>query len=132
MLYSKYLEWAPSNCTAWCRFAELERSMEESDRARALYELAIAQPQLDVPEVLWKVSHNKEKLPGPTEECSVNEEGQDPNGATFPWRSWPVKQCSCACTATMHMNLLGLKTSVNANGSPVGNSSNGKRTASQI
>ncbi|KAK9845191.1 hypothetical protein WJX84_006146 [Apatococcus fuscideae] len=54
MLYSRYLEWSPSTCTAWCRFAELERSLGESQRARQLYELAIQQPQLDVPEVLWK------------------------------------------------------------------------------
>jgi hypothetical protein len=37
------------------RFAELERSLGEADRARAVYELAIAQPVLDMPEVLWKV-----------------------------------------------------------------------------
>ena len=55
MLYSRYLEWSPSTCTAWCRFAELERSLGESQRARQLYELASQQPQLDVPEVLWKV-----------------------------------------------------------------------------
>ena len=38
-----------------CRYAELERSLGESDRARAIYELAIGQPVLDMPEVLWKV-----------------------------------------------------------------------------
>lgn len=55
-LYGKYLEWAPENCAAWCKFAELERSLAESERARAIYELAIAQPVLDMPELLWKVS----------------------------------------------------------------------------
>jgi crooked neck len=54
-LYAKYLEWSPENCTAWCKFAELERSLAESERARAIYELAIAQPVLDMPELLWKV-----------------------------------------------------------------------------
>ena len=29
--------------------------MAAQDRARAIYELAIAQPVLDMPEVLWKV-----------------------------------------------------------------------------
>lgn len=38
-----------------CRFAELERSLGEAERARAIYELAIAQPVLDMPEAIWKV-----------------------------------------------------------------------------
>eukprot|EP00899_Mesostigma_viride_P028523 jgi/Mesvir1/8856/Mv02752-RA.1 len=53
-LYEKYLEWAPSNCYAWSKFLELERSLGESDRGRAIFELAISQPVLDMPEVLWK------------------------------------------------------------------------------
>ncbi|GMH39793.1 hypothetical protein BSKO_07691 [Bryopsis sp. KO-2023] len=53
-LYGKYLEWNPANCSAWCRFAELERSLEEFDRARCIYELAISQAVLDMPELLWK------------------------------------------------------------------------------
>ena len=54
-LYQKFLEWAPANCAAWCKFADLERSLGELDRARSIFELAIAQPVLDMPEVLWKV-----------------------------------------------------------------------------
>ena len=54
-LYERYLAWNPANCQAWCRFADLERSLAETDRARALFELAIQQPLLDMPEVLWKV-----------------------------------------------------------------------------
>lgn len=42
-------------CDPHPRFADLERSLGESERARAVYELAIAQPVLDMPEVLWKV-----------------------------------------------------------------------------
>ncbi|EEF51314.1 crooked neck-like protein 1 [Ricinus communis] len=53
-LYEKYLEWAPENCYAWSKYAELERSLAETDRARAIFELAIAQPALDMPELLWK------------------------------------------------------------------------------
>lgn len=37
------------------RFADLERSLGEAERARAVYELAITQPVLDMPEILWKV-----------------------------------------------------------------------------
>ena len=54
-LYERYLEWAPDNCTAWGKFAELEKSLGEAQRCRAIFELAIAQPVLDMPEVLWKV-----------------------------------------------------------------------------
>eukprot|EP00891_Asterochloris_glomerata_P001402 jgi/Astpho2/1402/fgenesh1_pm.00025_%23_10_t len=53
-LYERYLAWNPANCQAWCRFADLERSLAETDRTRALFELAIQQPLLDMPEVLWK------------------------------------------------------------------------------
>ncbi|KAF9957820.1 NineTeen Complex (NTC) component [Modicella reniformis] len=53
-LYTKYLEWSPSNCAAWIKFAELENELQDTDRARAIFELAIAQPELDMPELLWK------------------------------------------------------------------------------
>jgi crooked neck len=54
MLYSKYLEYMPHNCYAWSKYAELESMVGESERCRAIYELAIGQPVLDMPEVLWK------------------------------------------------------------------------------
>lgn len=54
-LYQKYLQWAPANCRAWCKYAEVEQSLGELARVRAIYELAIEQPVLDMPEVLWKV-----------------------------------------------------------------------------
>lgn len=54
MLYEKYLEFSPATCTAWAKFAELERTLGEAERARAIYELAISQPLLDMPELLWK------------------------------------------------------------------------------
>lgn len=36
---------------AWNDFASLEKGVGESERARAIFELAIAQPALDMPEV---------------------------------------------------------------------------------
>jgi crooked neck len=48
------LEFDPAHCTAWIRFAELERSLGDDDRARAIFELAVSQPALDMPELLWK------------------------------------------------------------------------------
>jgi crooked neck len=53
-LYEKHLEWAPENCAAWVRFARLEGSLGEHERARAIFRLATGQQVLDMPEVLWK------------------------------------------------------------------------------
>ncbi|KAG9132889.1 hypothetical protein Leryth_014832 [Lithospermum erythrorhizon] len=53
-LYEKYLEWSPENCYAWSS-DELEKiAYFETERARAIFELAIDQPALDMPELLWK------------------------------------------------------------------------------
>jgi crooked neck len=40
------------NCAAWIKFAELESAVEDYDRTRAIFELAISQPTLDMPEIL--------------------------------------------------------------------------------
>ena len=53
-LFEKQLEWDASNSEAWIQFAELERGLEDLDRARAIYELGIQQPSLDMPELVWK------------------------------------------------------------------------------
>lgn len=36
------------------QFAELEMLLGDVDRSRAIYELAVSQPRLDMPELLWK------------------------------------------------------------------------------
>lgn len=36
------------------QFSEMETILGDIDRARAIFELAINQPKLDMPEVLWK------------------------------------------------------------------------------
>ena len=51
---SKYLEAFPSDCGAWAEFAALEGWVGETERSRAVFELAIRQPVLDMPETLWK------------------------------------------------------------------------------
>jgi crooked neck len=53
-LYEKFLEWNPTNCTAWMKYAEFERMIDDIDRARGIYEIAVQQNMLDMPEVLWK------------------------------------------------------------------------------
>lgn len=53
-LYEKQIEFNPSNCQAWIKFAELERGLDDLERARAIFELAVGQQELDMPELLWK------------------------------------------------------------------------------
>lgn len=53
-LFEKQLEWNPSHSQAWINFAELERSLDDLERARAIFELGIDQPTLDMPELVWK------------------------------------------------------------------------------
>ena len=53
-LYQKFLEFGQENGTTWLKFAELETLLGDVDRARSIYELAIQQPKLDMPEIVWK------------------------------------------------------------------------------
>ncbi|GME25448.1 cell cycle control protein [Neofusicoccum parvum] len=53
-LYEKHIEWNPSNSQAWIKFSELERGLDDLDRARAIFELAVQQETLDMPELVWK------------------------------------------------------------------------------
>jgi len=53
-LYKRYLEWSPENCDTWVKFASLETQLQEYDRARAIFDLAIQRSTLDMPEILWK------------------------------------------------------------------------------
>ena len=53
-LYEKHVMYNPSNCQTWIKWAELERGLDDLDRTRSIFELGIAQPVLDMPEVVWK------------------------------------------------------------------------------
>ena len=53
-LYEKLLETCPMSCEAWVNFADLEATLGETERARAIFELGVSQASLDKPEVLWK------------------------------------------------------------------------------
>ncbi|KAK3069252.1 NineTeen Complex (NTC) component [Teratosphaeriaceae sp. CCFEE 6253] len=68
-LYEKWIEWDAANCTAWIKFAELERGLDDTARARAIFELATAQPSLDMPELLWKayIDFEEDLAEGPEE-----------------------------------------------------------------
>ena len=54
LLYEKHIGYNPENSQAWIKFAELERGLDDLDRARAIFELAVEQTHLDMPELLWK------------------------------------------------------------------------------
>ncbi|RWS26013.1 crooked neck-like protein 1 [Leptotrombidium deliense] len=54
ILYQKFIEFSPENCTSWMKFAELEAILGETERARSVYEIAVNQQRLDMPEVVWK------------------------------------------------------------------------------
>lgn len=53
-LYEKHVSYNPSNCQTWIDWAQLERALGDLDRARAIFELGIDQPVLDMPEMVWK------------------------------------------------------------------------------
>lgn len=53
-LFQKRIEWNPSNTQSWLEFADLERNLDDAERTRAIYELAIEQSTLDMPELVWK------------------------------------------------------------------------------
>lgn len=53
-LYAKFLGAIPYSCATWIQFCNFERALGESERTRGIYEVAVQQPSLDMPEVLWK------------------------------------------------------------------------------
>lgn len=50
-LYQKFLEHQGALCLTWIKFAELEVALGETDRARGIFEIALDQTELDMPEV---------------------------------------------------------------------------------
>ena len=48
------MEYNPENCATWMKFAELEGALGDVEQPRAIYELAISQPSLEMPEIVWK------------------------------------------------------------------------------
>lgn len=54
LLYERYLLYNISNCQTWEQYAKLEAKLGNLERARGIFELAISQPLLDMPEVVWK------------------------------------------------------------------------------
>lgn len=53
-LYEKYIGSYPEIPQPWIEFAELEQMLGDIERARAIFELAISQPEMEMPELVWK------------------------------------------------------------------------------
>lgn len=53
-LYEKYIEYDPTNSSAWIQFAQFEAALADYTRARAIFELGTSQQPLSYPENLWK------------------------------------------------------------------------------
>ena len=68
-LYEKALELNPFNCSSWVKFAELEKSLAETERTRAIFEIAVGMDQLDQPEILWKAYIDFETEEGDRGRC---------------------------------------------------------------
>ena len=68
-LYEKALELNPFNCSSWVKFAELEKSLAETERTRAIFEIAVGMDQLDQPEILWKAYIDFETEEGERGRC---------------------------------------------------------------
>lgn len=53
-LYNKYLETHYNLPDPWIDYATLEKDLGEYERARAIFDLAVSQPEIELAELLWK------------------------------------------------------------------------------
>ncbi|CAI9090992.1 OLC1v1025902C1 [Oldenlandia corymbosa var. corymbosa] len=53
-IFERFVEWLPENCSSWIKYAAMERSSGESERARMIFQRAFDLPALDRPDLLWK------------------------------------------------------------------------------
>lgn len=88
-LYEKHVQYNSTNCQTWIKFAELERGLDDLDRARAIFELAVSQAQLDMPELLWKAYIDFEEEEGEYERTrELYERLLDKTGHVKVWISY--------------------------------------------
>jgi tetratricopeptide (TPR) repeat protein len=94
-LYQKYIEFDPTNSTAWIKYAELEAALQDIARVRAIYELGISQARLAMPEVLWKSYIDFESVEGAyerdrTKVRALYERLVERTGHVKVWISWAL------------------------------------------
>lgn len=53
-IYEKYITVFQDNPDPFIQWAEMEKSLNEVDRYRAIFELAISHPTMSMPEKVWK------------------------------------------------------------------------------
>ncbi|KAA1474476.1 pre-mRNA-splicing factor CLF1 [Dentipellis sp. KUC8613] len=85
-LYEKYLEFDPTNSTAWIKYAELETQLADYSRARGIFELGVAQSPLSMPELLWKAYIDFEVDEGEREKARALYERLV--GVSGHWKVW--------------------------------------------
>ena len=54
-IYEKWLEFSPNLAIVWIKYFELEKLLNETERAKSILKLAIDYPTLNTPEVVWKM-----------------------------------------------------------------------------
>ena len=53
-IFEKQLEIFPEKSNSWISFAEFEIQLQEIERTRSIFELAIQKSNIDMPENIWK------------------------------------------------------------------------------
>lgn len=53
-IQEKFLETFPNSAKAWTSYAQFEAALDETERARAIYQLAVQQENMEMPELVWK------------------------------------------------------------------------------
>ncbi|KAL5514901.1 CLF1 [Sanghuangporus baumii] len=88
-LYEKYIEFDPTNSSAWIQFAQFEAALADYTRARAIFELGVAQTPLSYPENLWKAYIDFEFEQGEREKTrALYERLVQLSGHVKVWRSY--------------------------------------------
>jgi crooked neck len=96
-VHAKRIEFSPSNCAAWIAFAQLEINVGETVRARSLFEIAVSQSELDMPELLWKAFIDFEVAEGDADRVrELYERLLDKTSHVKVWISYGKFECSCA------------------------------------
>lgn len=88
-LYEKYIEFDPTNSSAWIQFAQFEAALADYARARAIFELGVSQSPLSYPENLWKAYIDFEFEQGEREKTrALYERLVQLSGHVKVWRSY--------------------------------------------
>jgi crooked neck len=88
-------QYDPTNSSAWIKYAELETALEDFARARAIFELAVSQPSLVMPELLWKAYIDFEIEEGDREKArSLYERLVNLSGHLKVWMSYAEFEAS--------------------------------------